>query len=78
MAKRRITAPIGPSVKVVQEMVPTAVPGSSFPEYHYEDLKLTCFQCPGLPTRLVIDTFISQPHYDATMAYRLICGHSVI
>lgn len=79
MAKRTLSAPIGPSVKIVQEMI--SVPGTEhqrFPELEYQDMKLTCYQCPGLPTRLVIDTFISQPKFDATMAYRLICGHSVI
>lgn len=79
MAKRHLTAPIGPSVAIVQEMC--AVPGTEyrrFPELEYQDMKLTCFQCPGLPTRLVIGTFTSQPRFDATQGYNLICGHSVI
>ena len=79
MAKRHLNAPIGPSVALVQEMY--AVPGTEhnmFPELEYRDMKLTCFKCPGLPTRLVTSTFISQPRVDATQAYRLICGHSAI
>jgi len=68
----------GPRITIVQDYIP--VPDPDFPDegpdYYTRDLKLHCWLCDQ--DRLVIDTFISQPQFDATEAYRLICGHTTI
>jgi hypothetical protein len=72
---RIATAPIGPRVKIAQDVIITE---DARGELIYEDIdmKLHCYECNA--DRLVIGTFISQPRFDPTEAYRLICGHSTI
>lgn len=72
---RLATAPIGPRVKIAQDVVPFINDQGEL-VYEEVDMKLHCWDCNA--NRLVIGTFISQPKFDPTEAYRLICGHTTI
>lgn len=72
---RLATAPIGPRVEIAQDVVPFINERNQL-DYRKVDMKIPCGVCNA--DRLVIGTFISQPRFDPTEAYRLICGHSTI
>lgn len=72
---RLATAPIGPRVKIAQDVVPEMDDQGEL-NYREVDMKIHCWECNA--DRLVIGTFISQPNFDPTEAYRLICGHTTI
>lgn len=72
---RLAKAPIGPRVKIAQDVVPFINERNQL-DYREVDMKIHCWVCNA--DRLVISTFISQPQFDPTEAYRLICGHTTI